>query len=77
MVWPGATGERVRIGEQNTHGESNPAHFSVKAALPAGRRTSQILPTAHSTVAKGGFLSFFGTTRSQKLMQKIHSLTDN
>jgi hypothetical protein len=38
---------------------------------------SRILPTAHSTAAKGGFLSFFGTTQPPKLMQKIHSLTDN
>jgi hypothetical protein len=38
---------------------------------------SRILPSAHSTAAKGGFLSFFDTTRPSKLMQKIHRLTDN
>jgi hypothetical protein len=77
IVWPGATGERGRIGEQNTHGESNSAHFSVKAASPAGPPHQPNPPTVHPTAAKGGFLSFFGTIQPPKLMQKIHRLTDN
>src|SRR5450759_2790762 len=34
MNLPDATGTAGCGGEQNSHGESNPAHFSVKTALP-------------------------------------------
>jgi hypothetical protein len=46
-------------------------------ATNLGRLRRPVLPVAGLIAAKAGVLSSFGTAHSQKLMQKIHSLTDN
>jgi len=63
----------MRIGEQNTRGESNPEHFSVKAA-----KSGVGLPRQRSVNCHLGRLPvLFRYKRGGKLMQKIHRLTDN
>jgi hypothetical protein len=84
MNWPDAGLERarkrIRIRQQNTGGESNPAHFSVI-------RISGSAPGYHSE--HGFALPCIGempvktascplsVQRGGKLMHKIHRLTDN
>jgi hypothetical protein len=61
------------IGAQNTHGESNPAHFFVKP-LRQRLRSVVIFPGQVPLQALRCLLS---VQEARKLMQKIHSLTDN
>jgi hypothetical protein len=59
---PDAAGFVTR--QQNTHGESNPAHFSVKTAARAAFLTgcaSLVRPISPSIAVSGGSLSSFGT----------------
>jgi hypothetical protein len=55
MNLPGTTGDTdFRIGEQHSHGESNPEHFSVKTTQ-ANTRPNQIM-TAKSRQRPGQML---------------------
>jgi hypothetical protein len=71
-IWGG-----LRIGGHNTEGESNPEHFSVNdgAKSPAPRRPRR--PGDGLAAFRNASLSSFGTKSGGKLMQKIHTLTDN
>ncbi|MGA9092128.1 MAG: hypothetical protein WB420_23835 [Bradyrhizobium sp.] len=75
-----AAADDFRISEQTTHGESNREHFSGKtipAKVPGGpATTSQILPTAGQMLPKAPACPV-SAQPGKKLMQKIHSLTDN
>jgi len=67
----------IRLHHQNTHGESNPEHFSV-TATPA----SPSIPdrNALSDITQLPFYAppvLFRYSQTAKLMQKIHSLTHN
>jgi hypothetical protein len=68
------------IRQENTHGESNPAHFSVKAAAAGQvfdclRRPNPANPPFNCRLRRLSVL--FRDSRWQKLMQKIHRLTHN
>jgi hypothetical protein len=77
MNGPDAGSDGIRFHHQNTHGESNPEHFSVTAtwawpSVPDRCALSNItqLPFYAPPV-------LFRYSLTAKLMQKIHSLTDN
>jgi len=66
--------------QENTHGESNPAHFSVKIAaagqaLDGLRRLGPANPPFNCRLRRLSVL--FRDSQRQKLMQKIHRLTHN
>jgi hypothetical protein len=59
MYGPGTRGAGGSgIGAQNTHGESNPAHFSVNAARSKVKISGHF---AQPGAASGAALSTFGT----------------
>jgi hypothetical protein len=66
--------------QENTHGESNPAHFSVKMAA-AGQALDGLCRPAPANPPFNcrlrPFSVLFRDSRRQKLMQKIHRLTHN
>jgi predicted amidohydrolase YtcJ len=77
MNLPGATEKRAVTREQNTHGESNPAHFFVNVGWQNARWESFAIV---KTVAKSALTPapvLFRHRRAAKLMQKIHRLTHN
>jgi hypothetical protein len=64
-------------GAQNTHGESNPEHFSVKSAPPNnGPGGCYALPAISELPFKAPAV-LFRYILTAELMQKIHRLTDN
>jgi hypothetical protein len=80
MNLPDATGTAGCGGEQNSHGESNPAHFSVKTALPGPGLDCQRQPGPANHPLKrrlGPLPVLFRHSQTAKLMQKIHRLSLN
>jgi hypothetical protein len=76
----GRGAEDFRIGEQSTHGESNPEHFlvnAISAEVSAGLGTTakSRQPSAKCSLRHQSVQFLY--SRGRKLMQKIHSLTDN
>jgi hypothetical protein len=76
--WPDADG--FAAGQENTHRESNPAHFSVKAAATGQALDGLGRPDPANLPINGRFRRpsvLFRDSGRQKLMQKIHMLSLN
>ncbi|MGH6708318.1 MAG: hypothetical protein ACREEK_05045 [Bradyrhizobium sp.] len=78
--WEGNPGKESRIRQQNTGGESNPAHFSVIRisgdVLGCHSQHGFALPRSSEMPVKAASCPL-SVQSGRKLMQKIHSLTDN
>jgi len=61
----------------HSHGESNPAHFSVNAAAPKAGFHPRGAPPMADRLLPEAVSCPFSAQRTEKLMQKIHRLTDN
>jgi hypothetical protein len=67
----------LECAEQNTRGESSPAHFSVTKDLAEESVSDRAACPPSAKCRFGHFLVLFRHNRPPKLMQKIHRLTDN
>jgi hypothetical protein len=65
------------MGEQNTHGESNPAHFSEERMRRKFNVRGRGAQPAGIKVPLGAAPCPLSAQPDRKLMQKIHRLTDN
>jgi hypothetical protein len=68
--------EGNRSSQQNTGGESNPAHFSMNRISPRPRRERFAVPGRSEIPVKAAVCPL-SVQLPGKLMQKIHTLTDN
>jgi hypothetical protein len=78
--WPSAEGNRGIGSDQKPRGESNPAHFASGSNARLVENTCPQTLGARKTAAERPprqRLVLFRDNRPAKLMQKIHTLTDN
>jgi hypothetical protein len=68
--------EETRMSQQNTGGESNPAHFSVIRISPDPDVDDSTVPVSAKDLLNAA-LCPLSAHPDDKLMQKIHRLTDN